>query len=214
MPCVIDHLVITAPSLVTGTAFIQRTLCVAPQPGGQRPKMGTHNLLLRLGDTAYLEVIALDPAAPAPQRPRWFALDSLSADAPPALATWVARTSDIAATATASEEALGPVETMSRGALEWLITIPPDGAMPLNGVGPALIQWRSPDHPASLLADQGLMLTRLNLYHPQPDRVIRLLHSLEFLGPVEVLPTAAGTPPRLEAFITTPQGVRVLGSDV
>ncbi|NJD08181.1 MAG: VOC family protein [Methylococcaceae bacterium] len=213
MPCVIDHLVITAPSLATGAAFIRRTLGVSPQPGGQHLKMSTHNLLLRLGDTAYLEVIAPDPAAPAPKRPRWFALDGLATDVHPALATWVARTSDIASTAAASAEPLGSVETMSRGALEWLITIPPDGAMPLNGVCPALIQWRSPDHPPGRLPDQGLSLIRLDLYHPEPNRVIRLLQSIDIHGPISVLPTASGGTPRLDALIATPRGLQVLPGD-
>lgn len=49
--------------------------------------MGTHNLMLRLGDSSYLEIIAINPAAPAPGRPRWFALDRLAGDGSPRLAT-------------------------------------------------------------------------------------------------------------------------------
>jgi hypothetical protein len=42
--------------------------------------MGTHNRLLAIGSPAfpraYLEIIAIDPGATPPQRPRWFGLDS------------------------------------------------------------------------------------------------------------------------------------------
>jgi hypothetical protein len=41
--------------------------------------MGTHNLLVNLASAAfpraYLEILAIDPDAPAPRRIRWFDLD-------------------------------------------------------------------------------------------------------------------------------------------
>ncbi len=46
------------------------TLGIAPGPGGVHPFMGTHNRLLRLGPRLYLELIAIDPDAPAPAQPR------------------------------------------------------------------------------------------------------------------------------------------------
>ena len=65
----LDHLVITAPSLAAGVDYVREMLGVAPQPGGRHPRMGTHNALLKLGKAAYLEVIAVDPGAPAPPWP-------------------------------------------------------------------------------------------------------------------------------------------------
>ena len=64
MNAFIDHLTITAPSLERGAAFVAEALGVALQPGGEHPRMGTHNQLLRLGDDCYLEVIAANPVAP------------------------------------------------------------------------------------------------------------------------------------------------------
>lgn len=139
----IDHITVTAPTLASGTDFVRQALGVVPQPGGEHPRMGTHNLLLRLGDAAFLEVISPDPDAAPPQRPRWFGLDTLHADSPPALATWVARTDDIHRTASAGSEPLGCIEPMRRGSLDWLITIPADGALPVDGIGPALIEWQT-----------------------------------------------------------------------
>src|SRR5713101_8875649 len=91
----------------------RRSLGIAPQAGGEHARMGTRNRLLKLGDSLYLEVISPDPAAPKPGRPRWFQLDELQADAPPRLATWVVRTSDIHATLAACSEPLGNVESIS-----------------------------------------------------------------------------------------------------
>jgi hypothetical protein len=206
----IDHITVTAFSLEAGAAFVFETLGVAPQVGGEHPRMATHNLLLRLGDTMFLEVIAPNPAVPAPSRPRWFALDSLGPQSPSSLSTWVVRTSDIRAAAAASSEPLGTVEPMSRGALNWLITIPADGSVPLDGTAPALIEWHTDVHPAAKLEDQGLSLARLEIVHSNPDRVSRLLSSLELDAPVSVLSAPSGASARLIAYINTPQGLRVL----
>ncbi len=210
--CFIDHIAVTAPSLEVGAALVREALGVSPQVGGQHPRMGTHNLLVRLGDTLFLEVIAPNAAAPAPSRPRWFALDTLRPNAAPYLAAWVARTSDIHAVASASSEPLGHIEPMTRGTLSWLITITPDGSLPFDGIAPALIEWQTEAHPAAKLQDQGLSLASLELFHPKPARISRLLVSLGLEGPVSVLPTSSGSRPRLVAHINTPLGVRLLSA--
>lgn len=171
--------------------------------------MGTHNLLLRLGDAMFLEVIAPNPAVLAPSRPRWFALDTLQPQSPPSLSTWVVRTPGIHATLAAASEPLGNVEPMSRGALDWLITIPADGSVALDGVAPALIEWHTDAHPASRLPDNRLSLARLDIVHPDPARVTRL-PSLKLEAPVVVQPARPGQPAGLVAHIHTPQGLRVL----
>lgn len=184
-------------------------LGVSPQAGGEHPRMGTHNLLLRLGDTLFLEVIAANPAACQPPRPRWFALDALSPDSAPTLATWVVRTDAIRAKVSQASEALGNIEPMSRGALDWLITIPADGSLPLGGVAPTLIEWHCDGHPAGKLDDQGLSLAKLELFSPEPERLGRLLQSLAVEAPWSIQAAAA---PGLVAHIRTPQGLRLLSA--
>jgi hypothetical protein len=205
--CFIDHVTVTAPTLEIGSEFVRQTLGVAPQAGGEHPRMGTHNLLLRLGDSLFLEVISANPAAPAPMRPRWFALDTLHPDSAPRLATWVARTSDIQATASACSEPLGNIEPMSRGTLDWLISIPSDGGLPLNGIAPVLIEWHAEAHPAAKLQDYGLSLVKLELFHPDPERVARLLRPLGLDGPLSISATAGDDAPSLVAHINTPWGL-------
>ncbi|MCJ8499850.1 VOC family protein [Desulfatitalea alkaliphila] len=209
--CRIDHLVITAPSLGIGAAFIKEALGVDPQAGGSHPSMGTHNLLLSLGDALYLEVISIDPSLPAPDRPRWFGMDNLSDSSLPALSTWVARTADIRSAAGRSSESLGSVTPMQRGDLNWLITIPPDGLVPLDGVAPALIEWPSGVHPAARLADRGLRLVEFEIFHPDPKRVQRLLSSIDAQGIASVAASSDGTS-SLSATISTPEGLRYLSS--
>lgn len=208
----IDHLVVTADSLEAGAAFVSEVLGVVPQSGGEHPRMATYNRLLRLGDTMYLEVIAANPAAAAPPRPRWFDLDRLGPQTPPRLSAWVVRTTDIDASVAAASESLGAIESMSRGALNWQISMTPDGSVPLQGAAPALIEWQTDIHPAARMKDSGLSLARLDIMHPEPERLLRLLASLELDAPVSVLPAAAGVAAQLVAHINTPNGIRVLSA--
>ncbi len=200
----IDHLVFTAPDLTTGRQWIEQQLGVSMQPGGEHPLMGTHNLLLSLGPDCYLEVIACSPTLPSPERPRWFALDDLTLDSPPTLATWVARTTAIDTIPGWVTKQLGPVEAMFRGLLHWQITIPKDGSLPLGGAAPALIQWPPMQHPAARLRDQGLRLEQLELRHPHPERLNQLLTAINLTEPVAI---TAGQIPQLIAHIRTTHGV-------
>ena len=206
---ILDHITVTAHSLEEGASFVSETLGVFPQVGGEHPRMATHNLLLRLGESTFLEVIAPNPAAPAPSRPRWFGLDGFGRQSPPRLSTWVVRTAGIHAAVDAAAESLGAIEPMSRGALNWLITIPADGSVPLDGGAPALIEWQTDAHPATRLEDKGLSLVKLEIFHPDPSRLTGLLSSLAFDGQVSVLPSPAPSA-CLAAYIDTPHGLRVL----
>jgi Glyoxalase-like domain len=203
----LDHLVVATPTLGVGSAWARSALGISPRPGGRHDRMGTHNLLLRLGPDSYLEVIAIDPAAPAPDRPRWFGLDHQPSDATPRVVAWVARTANLVDAATTSTEPLGPIESMSRGDLRWRLTVPIDGSMPIDGAGPLLIEWDANAHPAARLPDDGCELIELTVGHPDADRVRNLLAAINFTGPVRVFTDEAV---KLSAEIQTPTGIRRL----
>lgn len=157
----LDHIAVACADLVAGEAWLTRLLGAPAGGGGAHPLMGTHNRLWSLGPADYLELIAIDPAAPAPGRTRWFGLDGFAG--PPRLAGWVVQAPDRTPAPEGSRW-----ETAARGDLHWRITIAEDGRMPPNGLGPALIDWGAAPHPATRLPDHGLRLTRLALSHPAP----------------------------------------------
>ena len=202
----IDHLIVTAASLAAGVEHVRRALGVEMQAGGEHARMGTHNRLLKLGEKLYLEVITVNPGVPHPGRPRWFQLDEPESVRVPRLSTWAVSCDDIHAAAAASPVSLGKVEAMSRGSFEWLITIPDDGRLPLRGLAPTLIEWRSEAHPADTLKDLGCSLIRLEGSHPQAGKVTRMLGSIGFEGE---FPVSSGAP-RLVAHVQTPAGPRQL----
>ena len=202
----LDHLVVVAATLAAGARHVEQRLGVELQPGGKHPRMGTHNLLLRLGDS-YLEVIAPDPDAQAPTRPRWFGLDDLDPLAAPYLAHWVARTPGLAGADESLTRVFGAIESMSRGSLSWRISIQRDGRLPLGGTLPSLIDWGDTQPPAQGLTDRGCQLQRLALSHPDPASIAQQLEAIGFSGPVTVM---AAERPGLLAYVETPTGLKTL----
>jgi len=204
-----DHLVLAAHDLDAGVAWLEQRLGVALTAGGKHSRMGTHNRLLHLGESFYLELIAIDPQVPPPGRPRWFALDrqeTLAADRP-RLIHWVARSDDILRDVAASSEALGEILPMQRGDYRWRITVPPDGHLPGDGLVPTLIQWDVPFHPAERLPEAGCRLMKLEGFHPQPARITAALATLGLASRLDVHSCAADEAPQLLAYIRTPGGL-------
>lgn len=178
----LDHLVIAAKSLDDGARYVRDQLGVEIPSGGKHPLMGTHNRLMRLGPSAFLEVIAIDPDAERPDRPRWYALDDplmqeqLSEG--PRLVAWVLRSHNLgndALMAGYSAEAVIPV---SRGTLSWRLTVPPDGSLPGDGTFPHLIQWDDNARPWTEMADKGVGFLRLRIMHPEAGKLVSGLSGL------------------------------------
>lgn len=170
MSLALDHLVVAARTLEEGAAWLEARLGVEPLAGGKHAAMGTHNRVLSLGPSAYLEIIAIDPEAPPPARPRWFSLDDPALQSRltggPGLVHWVARAGDLAAARDRLGDRVGDLLDLERGDYRWRIGVPPDGALPEQGAFPTLIEWRGP-HPAQRLPDLGVRLEWLAIRHPR-----------------------------------------------
>jgi hypothetical protein len=175
----LDHIAIAANSLAEGVAYAERILGVPIPPGGAHPLMGTHNHLLQLGGECYLEVIAIDPDAPQPERPRWFALDdnSMRADLEhsPRLVTWIARVASLDHALHVFPDAARPALAVSRGSLSWRIGVREDGSLPYDGAFPTLIEWPGNKPPTDRMADHGCRLETLTIRHPGAERLSTLL---------------------------------------
>jgi hypothetical protein len=208
--CELDHIVIAAASLDEGVSFIRERLGVDIPAGGRHELMGTHNHLMKLGGSCYLEVIAVDPQAARPARARWYGLDDPAMQARlregPSLVTWVVRTADVVAAVQAAAFSLGEVVPVSRGALSWRLTVPRNGALPQGGVIPHLIEWDGGARPWEGMADLGCRLRVLTLAHPDPEFLKRALKSLCNRGFDFVAIEKAETP-KLSAEISTPSGI-------
>lgn len=224
MKLALDHLVVAAANLDSGTRHVADLLGVAPTGGGAHPRMGTHNRVLGMAGGVYLEVIAIDPDAPAPQRPRWFGLDQPAMRARlaegPFLAHWAARVQapdDLSALQARHPDRIAPAIPMTRGDLRWRLTVPDDGSLPTwrdggeaagEGLLPTLIQWDVDAYPGISLPRQPLALVSLAGSHP---RAALLRQGLAWLGAGQLITVEqADGPPRLRAAIETPRGIKTL----
>lgn len=208
--CELDHLVIAASSLEAGVSYLEEKFGIPVPEGGKHPLMGTHNCLMQIGHSAFLELIAIDPDAPKPDHPRWFNLDDPQLQARiaerPRLHTWVVRTDNIADAVSASLISPGQIEEGRRGDQVWNITIRADGTLAEDGLFPTLIEWPDFSGPAAGMADLDCQLEALNIFHGTPHSLNQALTALGADHLVDVEQANENQLVGLSAVINCPRG--------
>lgn len=208
----LDHITVIAPTLAEGVEHVRTCLDIDVPFGRQHPGMGTHNHLLRLGESTYLEIIAANPDAPQPGRARWFGLDNQPAvradwESGRRLRGWVARTSDIDAVLVRHESLLGRKVDFTSANGSFCFAIPDDGALPLDGAAPSVIDRLGKPPSVATMADAGARLQSLVLEHPAPARIEALYRTLDIAqAPI----VTRGKQLRYRARIETPGGLKEL----
>ncbi len=211
-----DHLVVAAQTLHEGRAWARETLGVEAVGGGKHDGLATHNTLIKLDGKRYLEIIAIDPDAGAPNFPRWFGLDTPEVREHikhgPRLVAWVARCEGaldaIEQLATTHAYSANVVRSASRADFRWRFAFTPDGERIAGGTLPHLIQWDSDTHPSERLPESGVSLTALMLGAPEPESLAAMLEALHFADArVQV---GQSTASHLVAMLQTPLGSVVL----
>ena len=204
----IDHFAIGCSSLAAGVASLKTSLGVEVPQGSKHDMMSTHNCVMQSGNESFLELIAIDPDAPAPDRTRWFTLDDPEttrrlAQRPRALC-WVVSTDNLDGIVASSPVNLGEIVTFFRGERSWRLTVPADGHLPENALLPAFIEWSPGPHPSSAQQDLDVTLERVILTHPDPESISGMLATLK----VDHLATVVqGAQPALSFELATPGGV-------
>lgn len=215
----IDHLVVAADSLAQGSAWCDATFGVQPAGGGKHAFMGTHNLVMAISTErfpdCYLEIIAIDPDAPAPGRPRWFGLDQPALREAlrerPRLVHAVARTRmmetlrrSLANFALDPGVPLAAQRDTPHGLLKWRITVRDDGRIECAGALPTLIEWQGP-HPSEHLPPTPLALEEL-IFRGVPPQALDVLK----LPDVLAIPLDPAQDAPLSATLNSPRGRVVL----
>lgn len=231
MKLTLDHVVVAARDLDEGVAWCEAQFGITPGPGGKHGFMGTHNRLFSIQSArfprAYFEIIAIDPAVPAPDRLRWFDLDRPALQAAllagPQLVHWVARTENIAlalaearAAGVDCGEVLQAQRDTDRGTLRWRITVRPDGRRLMRGAMPTLIEW-SGAHPVDAMPASGVELEQVVLAGCPSAIAVALPAAVETAPPAAAASaTGASADARLAVPITlmlrTPRGLGRLES--
>ena len=207
----LDHLTIIAPTLAEGVAHVRACLDLDVPFGQRHGYMGTYNHLLQLGDTVYLEIVALDPEAEAPGR-RWFGLDDQRRvrsewEDGRRLRGWVARTDAIDTVIGGREAIFGKKVPLPAVSASFDFAIPPDGSLPFDGAAPSIIDRRGKPRSMATIADLGARLRSFSLEHPDPTAISALYRDLG----IDRTPIIVhGAAPRYRAQIETPTGLKEL----
>lgn len=204
----LDHLTVVAPSLAEGVAHVRSCLDMDVPFGTRHAYMGTHNHRLRLGESIYLEIVAVEPGEPGPQLPRWFGLDDPETvrqnwEAGRRLRGWVANTSCMDHLLESFGGVFGERRDLPEDNPEFSFSVPSDGGLPDDGALPSLIDHRGDTSFITSIPDNGARLLSLELACPEPQRISDFYLRLR----IDRAPNISfGPTVRYRAEIDTPSG--------
>ena len=190
----IDHIVIGAADLEKATKSIEQFIKADFSSGGKHPLMATHNRLIKLQNSIYMEVISIDPGVTMPQssghKKRWFSLDSRSTKRRLSLAPqplcWVAAVDNVEQAVSHCGYNPGKIIEVTRDDLRWRLTVPENGKLSFDGVLPILIEWPNGKNPAERMPESNVCLQQLTLFHSNPKKIKGILSKLNILGPINI----------------------------
>lgn len=204
----LDHLVLGAETLAQGIHYVESLLGVTVPPGGEHPRYGTHNRVMRLGDDCYFEIIAIDPAATPEKTPRWYGLDDPRIKSrisrSPALIAWVASVSDLTTVADAAHWIDGEITEISRGNMHWQMLLPKAGLAD-DPLLPWFIHWPEGQHPLPGMQSLDCSLARIGAAVPDPDYFSACLNSVGAQSLIDVEDSGTDAP-GLQVSIQSPKG--------
>jgi hypothetical protein len=208
----LDHLSVIAPSLAEGVSHVRECLDLDIPFGQRHDYMGTYNHLLQLGNSVYLEIVAVDPEGRRPGRARWFGLDDVGTvraawDEGRRLRGWVARADDIAAVLSGREAIFGKQVALPFDNPSFDFSLQDDGSLPLGGAAPSIIDRRGKPRSMATMPDLGARLASFALEHPDSASVANLYRQLNVDRPPTI---ATGPSLRYQAKIETAAGLKVL----
>jgi hypothetical protein len=208
----LDHLTVIAPTLTEGVSHVRHCLELDVPFGTRHDYMGTHNHRLHLGNSVYLEIVALDPEGAEPGRPRWFGLDNqdrVRADWNEGrrLRGWVANTDTIDSVLSTHGAIFGEKVPLPSADPTFAFTIPKDGSLPLDGAAPSIIDHRGDSSYVASIPDLGARLHSVTLEHPDPTGIAALYRELAVDHPPVIVQASKV---RYRALIETPTGLKEL----
>lgn len=201
-----------APTLAEGVSHVKSCLDLNVPFGARHDYMGTYNHRLQLGNSVYLEIVALDPEGKEPGRPRWFGLDNQEMvrsdwNEGRRLRGWVANTDAIDSILSTHGAIVGDKVPLPTADPTFAFAIPKDGSLPLDGVAPSIIDHRGDSSYVASIPDLGARLRSFTLEHPDPTSIEALYRELAIEHP----PVIVHAPKvRYRALIETPTGLKEL----
>ena len=185
----LDHIVLASNTLEEGTSYIENKLCIKLSNIGYHKDMGTHNRVVKISKSVYLEVISIDPNCEQIKSKRWFNLDNLKLQSQlrksPRVIGYVIENKN-----KNISKFYEPFFKASRGKYKWKFAMPCNNSKILadlsyqNGIIPSLINWES-EKPIYKMQDNHLNLEKLEILSTENQSPYKNI--IKFLGAVEKL---------------------------
>ena len=144
----LDHIVFGSYTLEEGTEFVENILQTKLSDIGYHKEMGTHNRVIRISETIYLEVISIDPKISNLNNKKWFNLDNPNLQSKlkklPQIIGYVIEYKDFN-----MSKYYDPFFEASRSNYKWQFAMPTyknniiDSEIISTGIIPSLISWKS-----------------------------------------------------------------------
>lgn len=207
----LDHLLLGAPTLEKGIAWLEERTGVRAARGGSHPGLGTWNALGSLGPAQYIEIIAPDPSQPGVET---FYVPGLRDFEEPRIATWAARVDDLRSRFgerlpqgfTCEPPRAGSRVRPDGSRLAWSLAFPRHvhhGVF--SGALPFFIEWEDPTLHPGRSTPAGLRLRAMSITHPAASILAAGLQAFGIDGTV-----SEGVAARVLVELDTPKGVVVL----
>lgn len=204
---VIDHLVYAVPDLDKASDELEEALGVRPVFGGYHKTIGTKNALINLGQSCYLEILAIDLTNTSVTS-RWMGVDHINEAS---MSRWALKSTNLT-----QDQAIlksynpemgntyeGSRETPSGSQLKWNMILPL--ANPAIELAPFMVDWSgSSAHPTDSLPDVCPLIS-IHFSHPEPQRAQDMFEELSIGTTIEKSEI------KIEAHIQGKKGVVILG---
>ena len=200
----VDHIVIAVSDLDKGMDWLEKKLGIRPVYGGQHITEGTHNALLNLGNSCYLELLAIDSSNKKINPPRWMGVDLIEA---PTITRWAVKSNNIEQEVSFLKNVnplLGNIKSGMRAKqdgsiLKWQLSIPlPE---PMVEVTPFLIDWGESVHPTTSL-EPACKLVSMVLKHPYHTEIQEVMENINLDFKLE-----KGEQPSISIVVDSPNGL-------
>ena len=185
----LDHVVIAANNLDEGTSYVENKLNVKLSNIGYHKDMGTHNRVVKISKSVYLEVISIDPNCEQIKSKRWFNLDS------PKLQSQLRESPRVIGYVIENEDTkilkhYEPFFSASRGEYKWKFAMPRNDSsistdkFYQSGIIPSLINWES-EKPINKMQDNHLNLEKIEVLLSESQSTYK--NFINSLGAIEKL---------------------------
>jgi len=177
----IDHIVYAVPNLEDACQELESALGVKPVFGGYHKTKGTKNALLNLGDSCYLEILAVDESNKEIEGARWMGVDLIKK---PCITRWAIKSDNLPDDqlklqmyhADMGEIFGGSRQTPNGDLLEWNMILPL--AAPEIELAPFMVHWsKNSIHPTENLT-QICPLVSIEFRHNNPTKVQHVFDEL------------------------------------